>query len=372
MSPVGDNKLDETNVWDGDRKAIAFGETLFSDTRLSTAEISCQTCHDPNKGFSDGEQLSQGVNQTVLHSPSLWEVAKQRWFFWNGRCDSLWCQAISPIESSDEMDSSRTELVFNLVENDDLRIAYEEIFAPLPDISNWPRVAKPTQNPEDPANIAWTTMSEEEQHQATQVLVNVAKSIAAFEATFSVKEAPIDQFVTLFLADEQTALDSLTASEQEGLRLFIGDGNCHLCHSGNLFSDMEFHNIGLAPREWLVNTDLARYDGITFLRTNPFNSASEWSDAPNGERARRIDRLSQTTEQLGQFKTPTLRNLTTSSPYMHGGHFETLDEVIGHYSTLTETPENGHVEEFLQPRNWNDQQISSLVDFLLLLSSKED
>jgi cytochrome c peroxidase len=371
MSPMPASSLDETNRWDGNTDAITYGELLFTDTRISPNEISCSSCHDPDQGFSDGELLSEGVENTRRHSPSLWNIAQQRWFFWDGSCDTLWCQAAGPIEAPGEMNSSRTLLAGIIAQNSDLLEQYENLFGPLPDISTWPVNAKPTQDPTTPENLAWNEMSTSEQTAATQILVNVSKSIAAFESTIISESTAIDDFVQLFKQDEQTALDSLSSAQEEGLRLFVGEGECHLCHSGSLFTDKEFHNIGLGSRQWLDETDVGRYDGITLLQSKEFNSASVWSDAPDGERANRIDRLSQATEQLGQFKTPSLRKLSSNAPYMHGGHFPTLEEVVQYYSELPETPTHGHIEDFLEPRLWTESQIASMVEFLQMLSSTE-
>ena len=362
--------LDETNRWDGNEAAIALGEKLFYESDISPQRISCASCHDPQQGFADGQIVSAGVEDTPRHSPGLWNTADQRWFFWDGKCDTLWCQAISPLESQIEMNSSRTELAFFLTERPAWKNDYETIFGSLPDVSTWPRIAKPSGDSQSSEMIAWEEMPLRQQREATQVLVNVAKSIAAFEGTLRPRSAPIDQFVATFLENEEQALQQLTPSEEEGLRLFVGAGDCHLCHSGSLFSDLEFHNIGLGPREWLSEIDYGRYEGISMLRSNPFNATSEWSDAPNGERARRIDRLSQTTEQLGQFKTPSLRELSSSAPYMHGGHFATLEDVVRYYSELPETPLHGHREDFVTPKNWTDEQIESMAAFLLFLSSE--
>lgn len=358
---------DASNLWDGDSTAIAFGEELFFSTALSSEEIACATCHDPEKGFSDGLPLSDGVGQTGRHAPHIYEQSTQTWFFWDGRCDSLWCQAAGPIEAGGEMDSSRTEVGFSVLEDSELKEMYENLFGALPDMSTWPRQARPDSDETSPQAEAWATMSEEEQYSATEILINAAKAIAAFEATIETPESDIDSFASLYRQDETGALESLTKAQDLGLRLFVGKGNCHFCHSGSSFTNGEFHNIGLGARDWLSDTDNGRYLGIEALQENPFNRQGIWSDSTEDQLADRISRLSQTTEQLGQFKVPSLRNVKNTAPYMHGGHFETLEEVVQFYINADETPIQGHREELLVQQDWSQEEIDALVAFLEML-----
>ena len=359
--------LDSSNRWDGDASAIALGEELFFSESLSPVGVSCATCHDPEKGFSDGRRVSEGIEQTSRHAPHLYEQAGQTWFFWDGRCDSLWCQAASPIEASGEMASSRTAVGHALQDNSTYQEMYEDIFGPLPELSHWPQQAKPDGEEDSLAVIAWSSMTEEEQRDATSVFVNVVKAIAAFENTIETPTSDIDQFTAQFRQNEEEALEGLTATQERGLRLFVGKGNCHFCHAGAAFTNGEFHNIGLGGRDWLSDTDVGRYSGIESLQANPFNRGGLWSDSPDDQLAERIDRLMQSTEQLGQFKVPSLRNVKNTAPYMHGGHFDTLEQVVQFYITLGETSVQGHREELLFQQSWSQEEIDALVAFLEML-----
>ena len=363
------SSLDESNQWDGNDAAIAFGQKLFFSHSLSPNAIACSTCHTPNIGFSDGLQQSFGADVTDRHSPTLFDVAYQSWFRWDGGCDSLWCQAIGPLEASNEMNGSRTFVVSALNEDPELKEDYQRIFGPLPEITGVDLTARPTSE-SSPENDLWMDLGENQQHDITETMVNVTKSIAAFESTIQSGTTPFDDFVEAFLDEtilEEDALAMLTPEEEVGLRLFVGEGRCHLCHNGPTLSNDSFHNIGLGTREWLADTDIGRYDGITMLQNSEFNSIGSWSDAPNGERAQRVDRLVQSTEQLGQYKTPTLRNLFQTAPYMHGGHFDTLDDVLEHYSGLEESTFQGHSDETLKPLNWTTREKEAVIAFLRLL-----
>lgn len=365
--------LDETNQWDGNADAIAFGKSLFFSHSLSPNAIACSTCHVPNLGFSDGLPQSFGADVTSRHSPSLFDVAQHTWFRWDGGCDSLWCQAIGPLESPKEMNGSRTFVVGAIAADANLKSQYEVLFGELPDVSDIDPSARPTAT-DSSANDHWNTLSETQQDDITEALVHVVKSIAAYESTLQSNRTTFDDFVDQFVnetSSEEEALTLLSPLEERGLRLFVGEGQCHLCHNGPTFSNDGFHNIGLGSREWLEDTDIGRYDGITMLQESDFNARGKWSDSPDGERAMRVDRLVQTTEQLAQFKTPTLRNLFQTAPYMHGGHFETLEEVLEHYSILEESALQGHSDEVLAPLNWTDSDIEAMIAFLRLLDDQQ-
>lgn len=372
LAPLPELPEDPTNAWADDPEAAAFGHQLFYDSRLSgPGTVSCATCHDPALGFSDGEALSFGTGPTTRHSPSLWNVGNHRWFNWDGRCDSLWCQAVGPIEADHEMDGSRLQLAHTLATNPDLRQPYEALFGPLPEVSSLPAAGRPVlDDSEHPDAVAWATLAPEEQEAVTEVVVHVAKSLGAFQRTLRTTPTRVDDYVSAFVdRDESAMADALSPEEEAGLRHFLTDGQCHFCHGGGLYTNREFGSVGLGPRAWLPLEDLGRYDGISALQTNPFNAAGPWSDAPSGEAANRVDRLNQTTEQLGLFKVPGLRNVAASPPYMHGGHFTTLTEVVAHYAALDEEPVVGHLDDFMQPLSWDDTDIAEVVAFLEALSS---
>ncbi len=364
-----DVPVDETNNLDGNSEAIEFGKALFFNHALSPNAIACSTCHVPNLGFGDGLVQAFGADVTPRHSPTLFDLAQHTWFRWDGGCDSLWCQAIGPLESPTEMNGSRTFVVDAIQNTPTLKEQYESLFDSLPSVDGIDLSAKPTPVP-SPANDHWEALSTEKQHAITEALINVVKSIAAYEATIQSQPTVFDDFINEMVDPESTeeeALSLLTSQEELGLRLFIGEGRCHLCHNGPTLSNDGFHNIGLGSREWLLDTDIGRYDGITALQESDFHSGGIWSDAPNGVLAERVNRLVQSTEQLGQFKTPTLRNLFQTAPYMHGGHFDDLDAVLEHYSTLEESTTQGHSDETLKPLNWTTKEKEAVIAFLRLL-----
>ena len=367
---------DPTNRWADDETAAWFGRYLYFDTRLSSSgTVSCATCHDPALGFGDGLPLSKGVDGQITrrHAPNIWNAAYQRWMYWDGRCDTLWCQAAAPIEAPGEMNLTRVELARLMAEDPELSSGYTAIFGRLPDVSDpsrFPTAARPVpDSPEDPDDIAWQSMTTTDQDAVTEVLVNVAKAIAAYERTVISGETSVDRFIAaLDRGDRRAAETALDESARLGLELFTGEGECVFCHAGWLGSNKTFHNVGLPDVDSADPLDTGRYDGIDALRSAEFNAASRWSDDPDGEIADRIDHVAQTFEQLGQFRTPAMRRVAHNAPYMHGGHFETLAEVVAFYNSPPEYLGPGHREELLEPRGWSAEEQLAVVAFLEALS----
>jgi cytochrome c peroxidase len=139
---------DPTNRVADDPRAARLGQRLFFEKRWSkSGEIACATCHDPERAFADGKQLGEGVDKLERHTLSLLDVARQRWFFWDGRIDSLWAQPLAPLEHEAEMASSRVHAIAVVAEDESLRAEYAELFGALPDVADaarFPRDAKPS------------------------------------------------------------------------------------------------------------------------------------------------------------------------------------------------------------------------------------
>ena len=359
---------DPTNAVADDDDAALLGQYLFFDTGLSVdGEQNCATCHRPDYGFADPSALSTAVGTTTRHTPSLVNVALNRWFYWDGRCDTLWCQAAAPLEAPAEHGTNRLAIAHHINGNADLADAYTAIFGPLPDLEDtdrFPSNARPIVDDEShPHHQAWESMDDTDQHAATTVLVNVSKSIAAYERRLIQLDSPFDRMLNAFESGDPTGGDSLSDAAKRGGTLFVGDGVCWACHAGPGFSNKEFHNIALPEAPGIDNESTGRYDGIYELLTNPLNSMGEFSDDVS-DADLKLTYLVQSPEETGAYKTPGLRNLLDTAPYMHGGHFETLFEVVQHYNEMDDRPLIGHREELLLPLFWTDDQVSDVVEFL--------
>jgi len=359
---------DPTNTVADDAAAQRLGQYLFFDTGLSAdGEQSCATCHQPEHGFADPEHVSTALGVTTRNTPTIINSAYNRWFYWDGRCDTLWCQAASPIEATNEHGSNRMAVAHHLYNDDALHEAYTAIFGALPDLSDtdrFPANAMPVlDDPGDPLDVAWLSMEDEDRDTVTRIFANVAKAIAAYERQLVQNNAPFDTMLTAFDSGDVTGGDALSDQAKAGAKLFVGEALCWSCHAGPMFTNKEFHNIALPATSDIDNESTGRYDGISALLDNPFNSKGWLSDSTENADTK-LDYLVVSPEQIGAFKTPGLRNLQHTAPYMHGGHFADLFEVVTHYSDMDDPPLIGHREELLRPQLWDDEQVASVVAFL--------
>jgi cytochrome c peroxidase len=358
---------DTTNAVSDNAAAARLGQYLFFETALSgNGEHSCATCHQPEHGFSDPEALSSAMGITERHAPTIVNSAYNRWYFWDGRCDTLWCQATGPLEAPTEQGTNRLAVAHHLYADDELNTAYTAIFGAFPDLSDterFPANARPVADEEDPSQIAWASMSADDQVAATTVFVNAAKSIAAFERKLVQQGSAFDDMLDAFADGDPSGGDTLSDSAKRGATMFTGEGMCWACHTGPTFTNKEFHNVALPEVVGIDNQSAGRYDGIASLHANPFNSMGQYSD-DDSDAELKLSHLIQSAEEIGTFKTPGLRNLMDTAPYMHGGHFETLTDVVRHYSDMNDPPLSGHREPLLLPLDWSDEQIADLVAFI--------
>lgn len=374
LSPLPEVPIDPTNRVSGDEDAAHFGRFLFFDERLSgDGNVSCASCHSPHHGFSVPTRLSEGMGTTDRHPPSLLNVAHHRWYFWDGRADSLWAQQVGPLESPKEHGTTRTAVARLIASTPELRRAYGDIFdasvfekvGDFADADRFPAAARPRPDaPDSSAHRAWQSMTADDRRAVNRVFTNVTKAIAAYEEQLVTGPAPFDRYVEGLDSGESEKLAALSPSAKRGLELFIGKARCVTCHNGANFTDMSFHNLGLGPRPWLDGPDEGRWAGTRRVKRSPMNATGPFSDARDGERADWIRFLKRTPEDHGQMKTPTLRNISRTAPYMHGGHFSTLEEVVRFYATLDEPVQIGHREESLKPLGLSQTEIDDLVAFL--------
>lgn len=338
LSPLPGIPPSPTNAFADRPAATRLGQHFFFDARLSAnGKVSCASCHDPAQGFSDKRALSVGLDTTERHSMPLWNVAYQRWFFWNGRADSLWAQAVQPLLHPAEMGSSPEHLHAVLSGDAGLKSEYEAVFGPLP-------AAAQTRTPA-----------------ADRLLANFGKALEAYERRIISTGSPFDRFAEGLRsgkAREQSA--GMSEAAQRGMKLFVGRGQCMLCHAGPNFSDNEFHNTGLPG----VAFDEGRFAGILDVRDDRFNGLGELSDDRSPETNIKLRYLAVKTNHLGEFKTPSLRNVVQTAPYMHDGRFATLRDVLDFYSELPGEPARGHREETLKPGHFTGEEKADLEAFL--------
>jgi len=312
-----------TNAWADDAMASALGEELFFDQRMSgDGTIACASCHDPQTGFSDRRDVSLGVEgrRGTRHAPGLWNVAyfTDGFVMWDGRADSLWVQPLGAIEAAAEMDFTRAEVYWFVLEH--YKTAYEEVFGPIPVFEDIPRRTAP-------GDAHWEALDGARRDAVNRVFVNVGKAIEAYERTLLCTNTRFDRFLR--------GEEELTREERRGARSFIVSG-CAECHAGPTLSDGEFHNIGISSAS--PEEAEGRTRGQQLLLANPLNGASPYSDDPRwgADKLERMGRDEDPVQILGGFKTPSLRGVSQRGRWMHDGSVATLQDAILHYADADE------------------------------------
>ena len=371
LSPLPSLPPSPTNRYADHPQAALLGQHLFYDGRLSlNGRISCASCHDPKKDWSDGRPLSVGLEQVARHAPTLWNLAWQRWYYWDGRKDSIWSQALAPIEHPSEMGGSRGRAYDLVAAEPTYRDLYEQAFGALPKLDGTGLLGDARLDPNeatDPMLQKGSSLSPEDRERVTLVFSHLGKALEAYQRQLISNGSPFDQFVER-LRDRSKRLLAPEFNQQalRGLLLFVGKGQCTLCHSGPTFTDHEFHNIGLDRGGSAL--DQGRYPAVEQVKNDPFNGQGHFSDDPSLEANQALHYVTTRDSNLGEFKTPTLRNIARTAPYMHDGRFKTLEEVVEFYSTLPDQPALGHREESLQPLGLRQDEIKDLVAFLKTLT----
>lgn len=362
LGALGQVPADPSNAVETRPDAVRLGKQLFADPRFSAnGAVSCASCHQPEKQFQDGRPLGQGVGTGLRRTMPLAAAGHAPFTFWDGRKDSLWSQALGPLEDPVEHGGSR--LAYAHLVRAHYRVQYEALFGPLPELDGLPAEGGPLGSPAQRA--AWAAMRENERRDVSRVFANIGKAIAAYEKTLRFGESRLDHYIEAVLREDPAARRLLSAQEKNGLRLFIGKAQCVTCHNGPLFTDQQFHNTGIAPRT-SGRPDAGRGAALAKLLKDEFNCLGPYSDA-RPEQCEELRFLSADDHALdGAFKVPGLRNVAARSPYMHAGQLASLDDVVKHYNRAPRAAA-GHSE--LKPLRLTDGEVRDLVAFLGTLSS---
>lgn len=350
--------VDPSNRVSGRREAIEFGAHLFFDPRLSVdGRIACSSCHDPDAAWIDGRTRAVGHGETQRNTRSVLDARFNRWFGWSGASDSLWAASLRPLLDPLEMGSAERHVAALVRERPDLACGYREAFGRPP-----------------PADDEL-------------VFVDVGKALAAFQETLVSGRTPFDEFRDALARGDAKAIARYPVAAQRGLRLFIGEAGCSLCHVGPRFTNAEFDKVGIPVRSERGTYDWGRYDGIKALQVSRFNLTGRHNDDRKGSTGMSTRHVALNPEAYGAFAVPSLRNVAATAPYMHDGSIPTLRAVVRHYSGIDEVKlyvaaSHPHVEpgEALPPRagrsplrtlNLAESQIDDLLAFLSTLAPKK-
>ncbi len=309
---------------------VALGEKLFFDGRLSAdGTVACASCHEPDKGFSDGRRTSEGIRKQTGHrnAPTILNALYNDTQFWDGRAHLLEDQAKLPITNPIEMGQPNLDAAVAAVDKiPEYRDAFQKVFGRTP-------------NGDD-----------------------LARALAAYERTQIAFDAPFDRF----LAGDEKALD---ASARRGWATFNGRGRCMSCHGINgtqpTFSDNKFHNIGVSAHEQNF-VELAR-KGVSLVDSgNPRAVDNAALETDMSELGRFL--VTKNVNDVGAFKTSTLRNVLVTGPYFHDGSQDTLWDVIDHYNKGG--VQNPYLDGGIQRLGLSEDEIDDLVAFLAALTSE--
>ena len=283
------------------KSKAALGKKLFSEKILSRdSSVSCASCHKPQFAFADTTALSIGIGGklTKRNTPSVLNMKNRPYFFWDGRAASLEEQSLMPIQNPDEMGLPIDEAVKRLNASAEYKMLFQKIFKQAPDAKN------------------------------------LAAAFSAYEQTLETVDSKFD--------DWSNNLKKLTASEERGRQLFVGDkAKCFDCHRMEDFTTDEFRNIGL-------------YNGTSLNDAGLYIITNKETDK-------------------GKFKTPGLRNIAVTAPYMHNGMFKTLEEVMEYYNNPQQfVPNSINIDDALKiPLGLTQKEKNDIVAFLKTLTDKK-
>ena len=462
LSPLPDPPADSSNAHWNDPAAIALGQAFYFDTRFSgnatlldgigrpvasaraakgdPVNLACASCHDPRRAGTDDTSVpatvSIGAGTYDVNGQQTANAAYYPLLYWNGRSDSLWSQAVAVNESNVSMNSSRLQDFWVIVNAYGDR--YNQVFpeAPLPaapSTTEFPAKGKPgttagcqTGSASEPFGDAFDCMTEADQKIVNQVFANWGKAIGAYEATLISRDSAFDRFVK-----DGPGSGWISASAENGARLFVGKASCIDCHNTPLFSDGRFHDIAVpqtgehvptvvdcpsgspacdctpgketktcAPSgAWAGALKLYAASAKTFRRDGPFSDYPGDGPGPDGEPCFTtligVAPTACTADPdpllKGAWRTPSLRDVALTAPYMHDGYYQTLTDVVKHYNqggvagagTVFTLPICGavdgapcadagaadpHVAVQLKPLDLTDAEIADLVAFLETLT----
>lgn len=295
------------------------GKRLYFDNVLSTTnEVSCATCHHPAKGFTDQKKASTGIGGALgpINSPTVINAAFGKFMFWDGRGSSLEDQSQGPVGNSKEMFGGKAdaweEAVLRLRANPDYVKQFNAVFGHLPTrdsaakaIATYERTVLVGNGLHDRAEAVMRKRVTEEESGKFELKAEDYEN--ALKGAFAAKDA--HSLSVLGLDAEKDAGKAVDVGKKllSGRNLFFGKARCTNCHTGDNFTDHAFHNLGV---------------GVAKDGTVPAEEYGRYVRLPLGHKD---------TSLVGAFKTPGLRALGATGPYMHSGDEKTLDEVVEFY-----------------------------------------
>ena len=201
------------------------------------------------------------------------------------------------------------------------------------------------------------------------LLVDASKALAAFQATLVSPRTRFDAFRDALVAGDRAAAVRYPVSEQRGLKLFVGTGNCDTCHFGPRFTNGEFGDVGIGFFVRPGEVDSGRFGGLARLASSPFNLLGRYSDDASGASAARTRHVQRQHANFGEFRVPSLRQVGRAVAYMHDGSIATLEDVVRHYSEVNPDRLHSDGTPLVRPLDLAPQERTDLVAFLRSLDA---
>jgi cytochrome c peroxidase len=328
------------------REKVSLGRALYFDKRLSVdGTVSCATCHDPANAFTDHRPVAIGVFNMagVRNAPTILNAMFSDQLFWDGRAASLEEQATQPLMNSFEMGMRNRESIVERVEA-------------IPEYREWFKRIFKTES---------------------ITLDTIAKAIATYERTQLSGNSQFDRFS----AGDSSAI---TEIQKRGWQLFKGKARCIECHSFSstspFFTDFNFHNTGVFRQDMAfeqvvkLSKEISKSGTKSTMITLPIESLQTESAKPllaHSEGFSELGRyvVTNQTNDIGAFKTPSLRDIELTTPYMHNGSEKTLLDVVQFYNRGGNS--NANLDRRIRPLHLSDREVNDLVEFMRALTSDD-
>jgi len=321
---------------------IQLGDKLFHDVRFSAdGKVSCATCHSQDKAFTDNLPVSKGFNDLTgtRNAPTVINSAYMKTLFWDGREPDLEGQSKQPPVNPVEGGLPNHTPLLEVIRKDPEYIStFKTVFG---------------------VGADKITMD------------HVARAIASFERTVIAGDSPFDSY---YFAGEK---DAMTPAQIRGLELFVGKARCVSCHrieqTQALFTDNRFHNIGVGFKTIQGKEQQTAAAFIKSKREGADVDITVLTRKSMSELGRFA--VTENVTEVGAFKTPTLRNIEKTAPYMHDGSLETLKDVVNFYDKggreKNEDPLSGFLSGGIRPLDLRSGEKQDLVEFMKALTSPQ-
>jgi cytochrome c peroxidase len=373
---------DPTNTYADNAAAATLGQRFFFDKAFSgtlgidsdlgmigqVGRVSCASCH-LGESMEDHRSMPPDVSRAAgvhtRNAPGLVNSSFYVWTNWAGRFSAQWELPLPVSENPVIMNGTRLAIAHRIAAA--YKAEYEAVFGGTLDAELGTTTSTrfpPTGKPNAASPGAWEAMAQADRDIVMRVFVNFGKALQAYNRLLVSRNSPFDRWMA-------GDCEAISESAKRGAQLFVGKARCSTCHANSHFSDDLFHNLGVAERV-PATPDQGRFnDAASLIGASAINSShTTWSDDP-ATGAARLAGLTNPMPQStrGAFRTPNLRGVAETAPYMQSGQIATLEEVVDFYNSGGGTPAAGMTRDpLIVPLGLTNEEGTDLVAFLRALT----